>query len=247
MDITRRQAILLIIAVATAIGILVAADQFIERVSPWDYDDFERWMDDLGPWGPIAYIAFFALSMVFAPIPTGPAPVAAAAAFGGVAGFFYTLIAGTIGATICFWIARRWGRPVLERFLPTKLVSEIDRIADHLGARVLFLMRLFPILGTDIVSYGAGLTPIAFTKYLVISIAGSIPALILISIIGEGLRENRNAAAIGVAIFGVLLIAPLLYFALRRRPPSALTSTAAAAATGDADGAQPPSIDGSGS
>ncbi len=237
MDITRRQAILLIVAVVTAIGILVAADQFIERVSPWDYDDFGRWMDDLGPWGPIAYIAFFAASMVFAPIPTGPAPVAAAAAFGAVAGFFYTLIAGTIGATICFWIARRWGRPLLERFLPDKLVGEIDRIAEHLGVRVLFLMRLFPILGTDIVSYGAGLTPIAFTKYVVISIVGSIPVLILISVIGEGVRENRTAAAIGAAILGVVLIVPLAYYALRRRPASTVPSPA--------DGAQPPSADGS--
>ena len=177
MDITRRQAVYLIIAIIVALGLLIAADQLVERVSPWDYEDFERWIDDLGAWGPIIYIVFFALSMVVAPIPTGPAPVAAAAAFGGVLGFFYTLIAGIIGATLCFWIARAWGRPLLRRFLPGKVVDEIDRLTSYLGLRVLFIMRLFPLLGVDAVSYAAGLTPIRFLPYLAVSIVGTIPVL----------------------------------------------------------------------
>jgi uncharacterized membrane protein YdjX (TVP38/TMEM64 family) len=217
MEITRRQAIYLIIAVIVALGLLIAADQLIQRVSPWDYDDFERWIDDLGAWGPIIYIGFFALSMVVAPIPTGPAPVAAAAAFGGVLGFFYTLIAGVIGATLCFWIARAWGRPLLRRFLPGKVVDEIDRLTGYLGLRVLFLLRLFPLLGVDAVSYAAGLTPIRFLPYLAISIIGTVPVLILTSVLGESLQENRELALVAVLGLGVFLIVPLAYFALRRR------------------------------
>ncbi len=217
MDITRRQAVYLIIAIIVALGLLIAADQLVERVSPWDYEDFERWIDDLGAWGPIIYIVFFALSMVVAPIPTGPAPVAAAAAFGGVLGFFYTLIAGIIGATLCFWIARAWGRPLLRRFLPGKVVDEIDRLTSYLGLRVLFIMRLFPLLGVDAVSYAAGLTPIRFLPYLAVSIVGTIPVLILTSAIGEGIQENRTLALGAVLGLGFFLIAPLTYFALRRR------------------------------
>jgi uncharacterized membrane protein YdjX (TVP38/TMEM64 family) len=221
MDITRRQAIILIVVVVLGIGFLVAADQFIERVSPWDYDDFERWMGELGAWGPILYILFFALSMVIAPIPTGPAPIAAAAAFGGVAAFFYTMLAGIIGAVLCFGIARKWGRPALERFLPDKVVSEIDRISDNLGVRVLFLLRLFPIFGVDIVSYGAGLTPIRFTTYVVVSIVATAPVLILVSVVGEGLRDDKTVAAGALVALAVFLLTPLTYFAVRkRRTPS---------------------------
>lgn len=217
MEITRRQAVYLILLVIVALGALIAADQLIERVSPWDYDDFERWIDDLGVWGPIVYIAFFAASMVVAPIPTGPAPVAAAAAFGGVLGFFYTMIAGVIGAALCFWIARLWGRPLMRRFLPERVVDEIDRVTNYLGLRVLFVLRLFPLLGVDAVSYAAGLTPIRFAPYLAISIVATIPILALTSAIGEGLQDNRElalAAVIGLAVF---LIVPLAYLALRRR------------------------------
>ena len=217
MDITRRQALLLILAVVLALGTLVALDQIIERVSPWDYDDFQRWMDDLGVWGPIIYVAFFAVSMVVAPIPTGPAPVAAAAAFGGVAAFFYTLLAGAIGAALSFLIAQRWGRPILERFLPNKVVGEIDRVADHLGLRVLFAMRLFPILGVDVVSYAAGLTRIRFGAYMLVSIAGSAPVLIFVSALGQGARDDRTLAVVALGGLAAFLIVPLLYFVVRRR------------------------------
>ena len=217
MDITRRQALFLIVGVIGALTLFIAADQFIERVSPWDYDDFERWMADLGVWGPILYILFFAASMVFAPIPTGPAPVAAAAAFGAAAGFAYTMIAGAIGASLCFGIARRWGRPALIRLLPDKLVGEIDRVAARLGARVLIALRMFPIFGTDIVSYAAGLTPLRFRAYLLITIVASSPALLLISLIGEGVQDNRALAAASTAGLGILLLLPLIYFVVRKQ------------------------------
>ena len=125
-----------------ALGALVALDRLVEEFSPWNYDDFERWIADLGAWGPIIYVLFFAMSMIVAPIPTGPAPVAAAAAFGGVLGFIYTLTAGLIGASLCFWIARWWGRPILRRFMADKWADEVDRVTGYLGLRVLFVLRV---------------------------------------------------------------------------------------------------------
>ena len=217
MDITRRQAIALILVVILALGALVGLDQIIQRLSPWDYDDFERWMRDLGAWGPVAYIAFLALSMVFAPLPTTPAPLAAAAAWGAVLGVIYTLVAGAIGASICFLIARYWGRRVYEHFMPAKMVAEIDRTADRLALRALVALRLFPLLGADYVSYAAGLTAIRFRLYLGITVVFSLPSIILISVIGESVREDREVAAIGIAALAAFLILPLLYVVVRNR------------------------------
>ena len=237
MDITRRQATLLILAVVLGLAALLAFDQLIQRASPWDYDDFERWMRDLGAWGPAAYIAFLAISMVIAPIPTTPAPIAAAAAWGAVEGVIYTLIAAAIGASLCFLIAQRWGRRVYERFLPAKMVQEIDRLADRLAVRVLVVTRLFPVLGPDVVSYAAGLTSIRYRLYIVISIVFSVPSVVLISVIGANASEDRTVAAIGVALLGVFLIVPLLYFVVRkRRAAPADTIEAQAEAQGEAQG-----------
>ena len=218
MQITRRQALILIAGVLVFLGLLVAMDQFIERLSPWDYDDVERWMADLGAWGPIAYIAFFSVSMVFALIPTSPAPIAAAAVFGAALGFLYTLLGGTIGAVASFYIARRWGRPLMERLMPVKTVVQIDRLADQLGIRILILLRLFPLIGADYVSYAAGLTRIRIGVYIIISVLGSVPTLLLVSIVGENVTENRTVAAVALAVLAVFLLTPLTYFALWKQP-----------------------------
>jgi uncharacterized membrane protein YdjX (TVP38/TMEM64 family) len=237
MDITRRQAILLILTVIVGLGAFVALDQLVERVSPWDYDDFERWMRDLGALGPIVYIIFFALSMVIAPIPTTPAPIAAAAAWGAAAGAIYTLIAGAIGASLCFYIARRWGRRAYEHFLPEKMVLEIDRLADRLAVRVLLVMRLFPMLGPDVVSYAAGLTTIRYRDYLLITVIFSLPSVILISVIGENVREDRTVAAVGLGVLAAFLILPLLYFVVRKRrsAPALASGESAPAEAGPSD------------
>ncbi len=237
MDITRRQAIALILVVILALGALVGLDQIIQRLSHWDYDDFERWMRDLGAWGPVAYIAFLALSMVFAPLPTTPAPLAAAAAWGAVLGVIYTLIAVAIGAALCFFIARYWGRRVYEHFLPAKTVDEIDRIADRLAVRALVALRLFPLLGADYVSYAAGLTAIRFRLYLGITVVFSLPSIILISVIGESVREDREVAAIGVGALAAFLILPLLYVVVRKRRPGGARPGGDAASTDAEPGA----------
>lgn len=217
MEITRRQAAFAILAVVVALGLLVATDQLVERYSPWGYDDFAEWADDSGVLGPVAYIAFFAASMVVAPIPTGPAPVAAATAFGGVEGFLYTMLGAAIGGSMCFWIARRWGRPLMRRFLPERFVAEVDRLAERLGVRVLIVLRLFPLLGADAVSYGAGLTKIRYLTYLVITVMGSAPIFLMLSLVGDSLREDRTVALISIAGLGVFLVLPLLYLGWRGR------------------------------
>lgn len=217
MEISRRQLLMAIAVVVMALGLLIAMDQLLERFSPWDYDDFATWAQGYGALGPIVYVAFYALSMVLAPIPTSPAPVAAATAFGGVEGFFYTLLGAAIGGSICFGIARRWGRPLLQRFLPERFMTDIDRVADRLGARVLLVLRLFPILGTDAVSYGAGLTRIRFTLYLAITLVGSTPMFLLLSLVGDSLREDRTVALISIAGLGVFLLLPLLVVGWRSR------------------------------
>ncbi len=220
MDITRKQAIFLIIAVVFGIGFLIAADQAVDRLSPWGYEDFQGWMHDLNFWAPLVYVLFFAVSMLIVPIPTGPVPIAAAVAFGGIQAFFYTMLDGVLGASLCFWVARRWGRPALQRFLPAKVMQEVDRLSSLLGIRILIILRLFPIFGVDIVSYGAGLTQISFKTYLVISVLASAPTVILVSVVGDGLRENNTLALIGLAALAVFLLIPLIYFAFRQRDSS---------------------------
>ncbi len=234
MELTRRRAVLLLIAALLVVAAL-AAPYIVFRadLQAWIETDVADWIERLGAWGPIAYIGFFAASMLFAPVPTAPAPIIAATVFGGALGFLYTLIGTAIGSTVCFALARVLGRPALRRLMSDAAVEKIDELGERLGLRLLIVLRLFPIAGVDYVSYAAGLTRMHFGPYIVVSVLASAPILGLAAVLGEGVVGDWRllaAAAAGIVVFFAL---PLAWVAWRRRRtarPSSTHGKAAAAA-----------------
>ena len=213
----RRLAFLIVIGIGV-VAILVGAYLAYERWFPWEQAEIEEWIDGFGIWGPIVYIVVFALSMLFAPLPTAPMPLIAAAVFGPALGFLYTISATAIGSTICFWVARRLGRPALRRLTSQRALDKIDELGERLGIRLLVVLRLFPIAGVDYVSYAAGLTQMRFASYIVISVLASSPILILAAVLGDAVLERNREILIGALIAIVLFFAaPVVWVWWRQR------------------------------
>lgn len=218
MELTRNRIILLAIA-ALIVGAALVTPYilFRDELQEWIETDVADWIEQLGPWGPIAYIAFFAGSMLFAPIPTAPAPIIAATVFGGALGFLYTLTGTAIGSAVCFWLARTLGRPMLRRLMSQGAVDKVDELGERLGLRLLIVLRLFPIAGVDYVSYAAGLTQMRFGIYIVVSVLASAPILGIAAVLGEGVVGDWRllaAAAGGLLLFFAV---PLGWVWWRRR------------------------------
>lgn len=235
VELTRRRIYLLGGAVLIGIGGLIGLYFAWRAWAPFDVDDVERWIEDLGPWGPVVYILGFGVSMLFAPIPTAPLPVAAAAVWGGVLGFAYTLTAVAIGSALCFWVARTLGRRALRRLMTEAAVEKLDEYGQRLGVKVLIVARLVPLAGVDYVSYAAGLTQMPFRVYIVISVLGSAPILALASVLGEGLRRNLILAAAAAVVLLLVFAAPVAWQLWRRRQQAALEAMEAGSVGPDAD------------
>ena len=217
MELTRRRIYLISGAAAVVIAALVGLYFAWRHWAPFDVEDVERWIQDLGPWGPVVYILGFAISMLFAPIPTAPLPVAAAAVWGGLLGFAYTLTAVALGSTLCFFVARTLGRRALRRLMTEAAVEKLDEFGQRLGVKVLIVARLVPVAGVDYVSYAAGLTQMPFRIYIIISVLGSAPILALASVLGEGLRRNLILAAVAAAVLLVVFAMPVAWQLWKRR------------------------------
>ncbi|MYB22026.1 MAG: TVP38/TMEM64 family protein [Chloroflexi bacterium] len=198
--ITRGRAAWLALLGIAVVALLIGAYFAYERWFPWEQAEIEEWIDGFGVWGPIVYIAVFAASMLFAPLPTAPMPLVAAAVFGPALGFLYTISATAIGSTICFWVARRLGRPALRRLTSQRALDKIDELGERLGIRLLIVLRLFPVAGVDYVSYAAGLTQMRFATYIVISVLASSPILVLAAVLGDAVLERNRELLIGAAV-----------------------------------------------
>lgn len=204
---TRRQALTLLALLMGGIVVSLVADRLLGHLVPLQPVALRDWFAGLGAWAAPAYVALMALAIVVTPIPSVPLDIAAGLAFGVFWGTIYTLIGAQLGATICFVLARRFGRGWLERRIGRSAMGHIDRMTERIGAPMLFLMRLLPVFNFDWVSYAAGLTPMSLRTFSAATFAGMLLPVIAIVAVGDALLTNPGQAAL---IFGGLVLLAVL-------------------------------------
>ena len=148
---------------------------FQKQVVQIDIEKVKTDIQALGAWGPLAIILLILASLVFAPLAALPFWLISMALYGFKMTLLYILVANNFGAVINFGIARRWGRPLVVKFVGQKGTEKIDRMVQIIGLEVLVLGRIFSGAGGDFLSYAAGLTKMKFKPYFWITLFGTLP------------------------------------------------------------------------
>lgn len=161
------------IAVAVLISIFL---YFWGRQIPEEL--IESFVESAGPWAPIAYILAHQISYIIAPISGFPLLIAGFYLFGKTS-IIYTYFVVIIGASINFWIARRWGRPLVGKFAGEGTLKKIDKLSKEYGIVTLIALRMLQGGIGDFVSYAYGLTPMKFSTYIVTTALAIIPGTTL--------------------------------------------------------------------
>lgn len=155
---------------------------------------FSGWVRELGPLGPVAFIAGYILAAV-AFVPGALLTLTAGAVFGVLAGTAYVLIGATLGSAAAFLISRHVARGVFERRLGANpRVAAIDQAIAREGRKVVFLLRLSPAFPFTLLNYALGLTRIRFADFLVASI-GMLPGTLLYTYSGKVAGDLAELAA----------------------------------------------------
>lgn len=178
------------IAIAAAAVLLLL---FLGRRLGAALPTFAAWVDGLGAFGPIVFIAGYALAVV-AFAPGSILTLAAGAIFGIARGTAYVFVAATIGAALAFLVARYVARPWVEqRIAGNPRFAAIDRAIAAQGRRIVFLLRLSPAFPFSLLNYALGLTRVRFADALVASV-GMLPGTLLYVYYGNVGGEIAKAA-----------------------------------------------------
>jgi uncharacterized membrane protein YdjX (TVP38/TMEM64 family) len=181
----------------------------------------EGWIDGLGAWAPLVFIAVYIGATVLA-IPGTPLTVAAGALFGALWGVVYVSIASTLGACICFIVARYLARDAVRRSLEGKPKFEkLDRMTEKQGALIVAITRLVPIFPFNLLNYGFGLTRVRFWHYALVSWVCMIPGTMLYVIgpaaVVEGLQRGEIPwVLVGVFVATIVALVIIVKFARSR-------------------------------
>ncbi|MBV9789809.1 MAG: TVP38/TMEM64 family protein [Chloroflexi bacterium] len=169
----------------------------------------------LGPWGPLAQIALLGAVLTVPVVPATIFQIAGGWAFGKTLGFVYTMLGDALGACIGFWVARRWGDRVLQRWLSDASYAQVQRLAGRMTWRTVMVLRLLPGPAYTLVSLAAGVSPLRFWPYLIGSVVGVAPWIALLVLAGDVARSNP-LVAVGI-IVGIVLLAVILGRVARTR------------------------------
>ena len=161
-----------------AIGIGLSLLAVFGKTAGGYIQPFAQWVDGLGFWGPGVFVAAYAIAVV-AFVPASLLTLAAGAIFGIVRGVIYVFVAAAIGSGLAFLVARYLLRSAIEERLEGKAkFSAIDRAVGDEGLKIVFLLRLTPIVPFNLLNYALGLTRVRFADYMIASV-GMIPGTLL--------------------------------------------------------------------
>jgi uncharacterized membrane protein YdjX (TVP38/TMEM64 family) len=166
-----------------------------------------------GPWAPVAYIALFALQIMVAPLPGQFFGVMAGYLFGIFWGSLYSLLGLSIGAGVAVLLARRVGRPFVERFFDRDQVAKWERRLRARSPLTWGMLFLFPV--PDLAFYVAGLSQVPLRLLIPAVIAGRGVGLLFSGVVG-GLAADTSPHSMLVK-WGILCGAGLLVYFYQRQ------------------------------
>jgi len=153
---------------------------------------------------PFVFILLVILQVLFAPIPGQFIGFVGGFLFGVYLGTLYSMIGLIIGSWLVFVIARKLGRPFVEKIVNGKTLRKFDRVIAKNGKFSLFLIYLLPAFPDDLISYIAGLTKIRMSSLVLISAIGRLPGFIILNMVGAGIASQNSGGSI--VVFIVLMI-----------------------------------------
>ena len=161
-------------------------------------------------YGASGFFIAMILQAVVAPIPGEVIMMAGGAIFGTLIAGAIGEIGGCVGATICFFIPRKGGRPFVVRIVGRKGLDFADRWFEKYGLWAVFFARLIPLVPVDAVSYGAGLIAISFKSFIIATILGMLPRVFFYAYLGELSAKQIEIMGMEKIYLDVLLVLVLI-------------------------------------
>ena len=161
----------LVIAALTVFGILAKAyfDGHFNSV-----ESLRVYIERFGAWGPLVLTVFQAIQVILPVLPGFLGCAVGTVLFGPFVGFLCNYIGIGAGSVIAFFLARKYGMPLVQELFPAEKYKKWAKWAAESKAYTvcLFLVILLPAFPDDFFCYFTGVTEMKVRKYLWIIILG---------------------------------------------------------------------------
>ena len=185
-------------SVPTMLKAVVIGLALILAVMVWEYTPLSTYVDPkeigrglqrfaTGPWAPFVVIGAFVLGgLVIFPVLVLIA--ATAATFGPLLGFAYAGAGTLASALVTYGIGAMIGKKTLRDLLGPKLENVRKRVARK-GVLAVAVIRMVPVAPFSVVNMLAGASEITLGQYVLGTIIGMAPGILVMSLLGHQLSQ----------------------------------------------------------
>jgi len=150
-----------------------------------DQKGLTQQIEEYGSLGAIILVIVLILQVIVAALPGHLLIIAGGYLFGFTNGFLLTHISIVISSQICYWLAQKYGRPIIERLAPSEGLEKWTLRAKRQGITFFIVSFNLPFFPNDVMNYVAGLSGISSRKFLIANILGKLPTSIMFTLIGS--------------------------------------------------------------
>jgi uncharacterized membrane protein YdjX (TVP38/TMEM64 family) len=206
----------MIVLIAFFIGIFVLAYFLGEDIYELFKDPvlLKSWIIDFGAYHILMFILVQAVQVIVFIIPGELVEIGAGYLFGTTMGSIYSIVGIAIGSAVSFMIARFLGYDFVKKVVPKQMFNTLKDFVkeDERSGTVLFLLFFIPGTPKDALAYFAGITPVSYWKFIVISMFARLPAIVFSAYIGANIgNKNYTLALIVAVISGLFFLVGFIY------------------------------------
>jgi uncharacterized membrane protein YdjX (TVP38/TMEM64 family) len=183
------------IAVAAAIAAVVLAGVLLFPVDRWTLA-LVGWVRSAGPAGAALFaVAYIAAAVLL--LPGSVLTLGAGFAYGPALGLLLVSPVSVLAATAAFCVGRSIARGWVSRKVSGDArFTAIDEAVGESGFKIVFLLRLSPVLPFNLLNFALGLTRVSLRDYVLASFLGMLPGTLLYVYLGS-LVTSASAIAAG--------------------------------------------------
>jgi uncharacterized membrane protein YdjX (TVP38/TMEM64 family) len=160
-------------------------------------------------------IVIKAIGIIWPPIPGAVLTIGSIWIIGWIPAYLADFTGSMIGSTIAYYLAKRWGYPILGKILDKKTIDKIRQVKVKKGKELeaIFLFRFFGGTILEIVCYAAGVLNIRYKQFILGSMLShlltGIPTFYFVDKITRGNHILINSI--------LLIIAVIIFVFFRKR------------------------------
>ncbi|HFE67658.1 MAG TPA: TVP38/TMEM64 family protein [Chloroflexi bacterium] len=170
-----------------------------------DQETVSAYIQNFGILGPLVLGFFHFLQVIIAFIPGHVFVVAGGYIYGLPVGFLLNITFVVTASQTGFYIAKRFGRPLVGRFVDADTLDKWQSIADKRGILFFTIAFILPVFPSDAMNFIAGLSGMDGRKFLVANILGRTPSVLLLTLVGSHGLEFSNRTWFIIAVVVALI------------------------------------------